>query len=257
MQLYLDLVVILNFLVDILLILGTNRLAGHPAGIKRGALAALVGGVYSGVCMIPGFTFLANTLWRFVSLALMSITAFGWSQSALQRGTVFVLLSMALGGIALGLTVHTFWMLVLASGMLWLLCRAGFRGNLGERSYVDVELRWGEQTVRLTALRDTGNVLKDSLSGERVLVAGADVAQELLGLTQYQLSHPVETVSAGVLPGLRLIPYRAVGQPSGMLLALRLPGSRVGNKRRDPIVAFAPQVLSRGGGYRMLTGGDI
>lgn len=257
MELYIDLVVILNFLVDILLILGTNRLTGYPAGIKRSALAAAIGGIYGGVCLVPGFRFLGNVLWRLVSLTGMAAVAFGWNRSALQRGAVFVLLSMALGGIASGLTKRTFWMLVFSAGMLWLLCRAGFRGDIGSREYVPVELRWGEKCVRLIALRDTGNTLRDPLSGERVLVAGADVAQELLGLTRHQLGHPVETVTAGVLPGLRLIPYRAVGQPGGMLLALRLPGARIGKKPEDPLVAFAPQVLASGEAYRMLTGGSV
>ena len=40
MKIYLDLVVILNFLVDFLLLLGTNRLSGFPASPLRAAAAA-------------------------------------------------------------------------------------------------------------------------------------------------------------------------------------------------------------------------
>ena len=50
MVLYVDLVVLLNFLVDLLLILGTNRLAGYPPGLKRAVPAALLGGAYAGGC---------------------------------------------------------------------------------------------------------------------------------------------------------------------------------------------------------------
>ena len=97
----------------------------------------------------------------------------------------------------------------------------------------------------------------DPLTGEQVLVAGADVAAELLGLTEEQLQHPVETLARGLMPGLRLVPYRAVGQPGGMLLALRLPGAVIGKRKTDPLVAFAPQELGRGEAYRMLTGGAV
>lgn len=255
MHVYIDLVVILNFLVDFLLILGTNRLTGYPPGHKRTAAAAVLGGIYGGACMIPGLRFLGNTLWRLVSLALMAMIAFGWNRSAMQRGAVFVLLSMALGGIALGLTGRTFWMILASAGMLYLLCRAGFRGDLGTREYVPIALGWGEKKIHLTALRDTGNTLRDPITGEQVLVAGADVALELLGLTQEQLSSPVAWV--GAIPGLRLIPYRTVGQHGAMLLALRFQDAQIGGKRCAPIVAFAPQVLGRGEAYRMLTGGNI
>lgn len=257
MRVYMDLVVLLNFLVDFMLILGTNRLAGYPPGFRRGVIAAALGGIYGGVCMVPGFYFLGNTLWRLVSLTLIAVTAFGWNRSAVQRGAVFVLLSMALGGIASGLGNGSFWMLMLAAGGVWLLCRVSFRGQLGQREYVPVELAWAGRKLSLIALRDTGNTLRDPITGEQVLVAGADVGMELVGLTEDQLRHPIETLASGAVPGLRLIPYHAVGQPGGMLPALRFEGAKIGNTYGDPLVAFAPEVLARGEVYRMLTGGAV
>lgn len=257
MRVYLDLVMILNFLVDFLLILGTNRLAGYPPGVRNGIAAAMLGGIYAGACMIPGFAFLGNTLWRLMSLCLMAVIAFGWNRSALQRGAVFVLLSMALGGIAMGLGNGTFLMLLLSAAAVWLLCRVSFRGNFGNKEYVPVELHWQGRKLSLIALRDTGNTLRDPLTGEQVLVAGMDVARELLGLTEQQLQHPVETLASGALPGMRLVPYRSVGQPGGMLLALRFQQARIGDRMDSPLVAFAPQELGRGEVYRMLTGGAV
>ena len=45
MAVYLDLVMLLNFLVDYLLLLGTNRLSGSPMTPGRCALAAVLGSV--------------------------------------------------------------------------------------------------------------------------------------------------------------------------------------------------------------------
>ena len=252
---YLDLVVILNFLVDFLLLVGTNRIAGYPNGIKNCLLSGLLGGIYAGACMIPGFYFLGNVLWRMICLVLMGGIAFGWNRSGIQRGAVFLLLSMALGGIAMGLNTKSFWMLIGAGALVFLLCRMGFRG--GQKEYVPIELSWGDRRINLIALRDTGNNLRDPISGESVLVAGADVAEKLLGLTSWQLAHPVETLASGAVPGVRLIPYHAVGQPGGLLVALRFQGAKIGNTYANPLVAFAPEVLARGEVYQMLTGGAI
>lgn len=257
MRVYLDLVVLLNFLVDFLLLLGTNRLAGYPGGYARSALAASLGGVYAAGCLMPGFSFLGNALWRMISLGLMAGIAFGWNRGAVQRGAVFLLLSMALGGIAVGFGKGSFWMLAASALGLWLLCRVGFRGSAGQREYVPVELRWNDKTVSLIALRDTGNTLRDPLTGEQVLVAGADVGTELLGLTEEQLRHPVMLLTSGKVPGLRLIPYHAVGQPGGMLPAVRIHDVKINGTYGDPLVAFAPEVLARGAVYRMLTGGAV
>ena len=253
---YGDVVMGLNFLVDFLLLMGTDRLAGFPAAAGRCALAAGLGAVYSGACLMPGFSFLGNSLWRMVFLCLMTVIAFGFDRSTLRRGGIFVMLSMALGGVALGMGKPDQVGLILLALALWALCRFGLK-NVGEQTYVPVILHHEGKEMKLLALRDTGNTLRDPLSGEMVLVAGADVAVELLGLTEEQLRHPVETLARGKLRGARLVPYCAVGKPAGMLLAVRFPGAMVGNHRSDPLVAFAPQILGRGEAYQMLTGGVV
>ncbi len=251
MPVYLDLVVLLNFAVDFLLLLGTNRLAGYPPGAGRAALAAALGGIYAGACMLPGFSFLGNSLWRLVFLGLMGVLAFGWNPSALRRGVLFVLASMALGGFALGLGSRGFWSLAAAAGGLCLLCFLGFRGKNG-KSYVPVELHYGETHLCLTALRDTGNALRDPITGQQVLVVGGETATRLTGLTRQQLAAPVEAIDA--LPGLRLIPYRAVGQSGGLLLALRLQQVKIGKWQGSSLVAFAPDKIGDGE-FQALTGG--
>ena len=254
MRVYLDVVILLNFLVDLLLLLGTNRLAGFPHAWGRTVLSAGLGGIYGGACLLPGFHFLGNTLWRLISLALMGVIAFGCNRSALRRSILFALLSMALGGIALGLGSGSFLALIASAALVCIMCVTGFRGRPGSREYTPVELHYGERSVKLLALQDTGNTLCDPVTGQSVLIVGADVAQALLGLSKQQLLCPVETLTAGVLPGLRLMPYRAVGQPGGMLLAMRLT-AQIGNKRGSTLVAFAPEGLDREGTYQALTGG--
>ena len=257
MRIYLDLVVILNGVVDFLLILGTNRLTGFPASWKRAVTASLLGGFYAGGCLLPGFRFLGNGLWRAVFLQLICAIAFGWNRNGLHRGAVFLLLSMALGGIAAGINSPDFLGVTICGFILWILCRVGFPGQIGQREYVNVELNWQGKRICVTGLRDTGNTLRDPLTGESVLVCGADVGEELLGVSRNRFGDPAELMALGVLPGIRLIPYRTVGQSSGMMVAMRLKGTRINGKVCDPLVAFGPREIGAGDGYRMLTGGLI
>ena len=255
MGIYLDLVVILNFLVDFLLLLGTNRLSGFPVEGKRLVLAAALGGVYSGACLMHGFRFLGNLLWRLVSLGGMAGIAFGWNRSTLKRCGVFVLLSMALGGVALGLERSNIPSLLLAAGGLWLLCRVAFGEGIGQREYVPIQLSYGEKHASLIALRDSGNTLRDPVTGEPVLVIAGDVAGKLTGLTDRQLRCPMETMLQRPIPGLRLVPYRAVGQASGMLLAMEFENVKIGSRQQRALVAFAAEGLGEGQMYQALTGG--
>lgn len=255
MVVYLDGVIGLNFLVDFMLLLGVNRLSGYPCGVCRTAAAAMVGGGYAGACMIPAMTFLSSGLWRGVSLGLVSVTAFGMNRSAVRRGVLFVLLSMALGGLVMCFDTGNFLGLVFCAAGLALLCRIGFQGKTAPRQILNVTIRHMGKEISLLALRDTGNTLRDPVTGEQVLVAGPEAAHTLVGLTRQQLADPVNTLSNGRISGLRLIPYHAVGSPEGMLLALRCDSVKIGKSRASTLVAFAPQSFP-GGEYQALTGGQ-
>ena len=54
------------------------------------------------------------------------------------------------------------------------------------------------------------------------MVVDRMTADKLLGLTTEQLEDPIGTISRGKYPGLRLIPYTAVGKSAGMLLAMKM-----------------------------------
>lgn len=257
MEIYLDIVVILNFLVNFLLILGTNRISGYGPGVKKAALASILGAAYAAGCILPGFRFLSNALWRIISLALMSLIAFGYDKSALRRGVLFVFLSMAMGGVAMGFGNGGFWAVVMAALLVCLLCRLGFGGRPGQQQYIPVTIFHNGRTLHMTALVDTGNTLRDPVSGSPVLVADAEAAQKLLSLTQQQLMHPIETVASGKFSGLRLIPYSAVGQSAGMLLGLRVQRLIINGKQEEMIVAFAPQRIGQGRAYQALAGGYV
>lgn len=247
----------LNYLVDWLLLMGTNRLAGYPIGMGRAAMGAVLGSIYGGACLLPGFRFLGNTFWRTVSLCLMSLVAFGMGRGTFRRGVLFAFLSMALGGIAMGLGNGGFWTLVAAAAVVCILCVLGFSGS-GTEKYIDIHLRHAGKTVHLTALHDTGNTLRDPVTGERILVAGAEAAYAVLGLDRGSVKDPVATVASGICPGARLIPYRAVGQEHGLMLGYRFRDAVVDGKKTGILVAFTSEGLGEGKeAFNALIGGVV
>ena len=257
MQVYLEVIMLLNFLVDFLLLLGTNRLAGAPLNPGRAALAASIGSLYAGACLLPGFQFLGNLFWRLVFLGIMGTVSFGTCLASVRRCILFFLLSMALGGLASCMGTGNIFSLTVAAAVLCVLCLLGFQTKPGSRELVRVELTMGEKRVNLLALQDTGNTLRDPVTGQSVLVVSAKAAFALMGLTEAQLRTPVETVGSGKYPGLRLIPYRSVGQPAGMMAAIRLDDVTIGKWHGSSLVAFAPDGLDKEGAYQALTGGMV
>ena len=192
-----------------------------------------------------------------VFLALVGCTAFGWNRSAVKRTGLFLLLSMAMAGVAVGIGRNDMWMLVVSACVVSVLCHIGFGGSVGGREYVRLTVPLESGSVSMIALKDSGNLLKDPLSGENVIVVSPEYGVKLTGLTLNQIKNPIQTLSLGQLPGGKLIPYRSVGNCADMLLAKRFPGVKVGNEERSVILAFAGEGFEKGEQYQALAGGMI
>lgn len=236
-------VAILSFTVHYLLLLAAAGLCRYPPSLVRSLLGSAVGAAYAAACLLPGLYFLGNTVGRLVCILLMGTAAFGWKQPRLLGALLVLCLGMdavtsdtGVRGTLAGLC---------AVFLLWLLLRRGAKT-------VPVTIRCGEKELALTALQDTGNFLRDPVTGSGVLVIGPEAARALTGLTAAQLRTPLETM--GVIPGLRLIPYKAVGG-SGFLLGLKLEHVCIGNRKGSCVVAFAPENLEGSGRFDALTGG--
>ena len=146
--------------------------------------------------------------------------------------------------------------ILLATAGLVILCAVGIKAPLGAQKYQPVELCWRGEKIKLTALIDTGNTLRDPVTGGSVLVVGMDVGRKL-GISREMICDPITALTAAPIPGARLIPYRAVGKPGGMLLMMRMEEVRLNGRAINPMVAFAPDEIGRNGGYQALAGGIV
>ena len=255
MQRYVWMAGLLYFSVDAVLLMGANQLCGFPQSSKRIILAATVGAAYALLCLKPGFHFLGNLFWRTVSLALIAVIAFGLDSSSLRRGFIFAFLQLAMLGILDGRR-EGFWQIVLAVSVVFLLSMIGFGDGAG-RQYLPIQIEFEGKTARFTALRDTGNCLQDPLTGESVLVVSPKVGEALLGIPISEMADPVKILQEHPLPGLRLIPYRTIGNSTGLLLAMRFGNVRLGEKVTSQTVAFSPQPIGEGKTFQALAGGNI
>lgn len=248
---YIDLVMALNFIVDLLLLVATSLASGYPVRFKKILPAAIIGGIYGGISLLPGCEWLAKPIWHILVFLTMSGICYGFSYYGVVRGCVFFLISLALSGSVNLIGGGNSWTVIFAGFGICGLCAVFFREKM-DRNIVTLEIVHKGRKIKVLALLDTGNMLKDPVTGEPVIVAGPSVAQALLGLSKAQLSSPYVTLMDH--PGLRLIPYRSVGCANGMLLAVRLDSLRVNGQERRMLVAFAPNDFEENGIEAMIGG---
>lgn len=255
MAYYAGFVMILSFSVEIFLLIASEKLCGCKPQWENVVLAAILGGLFAGVCLLPEFRLLTLLYWRFMVLLVMSMLAFGITRETVWKGAVFFLLNIVINNLSVSINLSRIWQLLLC-GVLIALLSAKMRKRNGQGT-VPVEIVHNDVCIRLTALRDTGNKLLDPITGKSVLIIGADAAQKLTGLTKTQLRTPVDTMQSASMPGLRLIPYHTIGQERGLLLAMKMQKVRIANKMDSCLVAFAPEGLGGEMKYQALTGGII
>lgn len=247
---YYGIAIALQVMVDLFLLLGIAGLWDRPLKGIRATAAALTGGICSGLTVWMRYTFFQSYFWHLVSILLVCGLAFGREKENIRPALAFFLLRVAMDGIV---SAPEKMGTVLWTVVLWGVLLCALPKNIGRR-FVSVRLDLDGKTAHLRGLVDTGNSLRDPITGSRVLVVGADIADSLAGLNCQQLMHPVENLESR--PGLRLVPYKTVSS-SGLMLAMQLKHTRIGRWKGSSVVAFAPRILDEDGKYQALVGGML
>lgn len=274
---YIDRVFFLNALVNYLLLLTTSALAGTPLRRGRFFIFAALGGLYAvGTFLFP---MLGMPILRLLTGVVMAFSAFFRDPRPWRLTALFFLLSGALAGLllAIGLAagsptgvIHRVyyadisWAVLLGSAVLfYVLLHLVFRqsARYGGGDTVEITVAIENHRCRLRALRDSGNTLRDPIHGRPVLVAEVAALSSLWDeKTQEVLrSNLAAEEKMALLYGrginFTLLPYQAVGNRSGLLLAIRSDYLRIG-RRTVPRALVALTNTTIGNGCHGLWGGQ-
>ncbi|MDX9871178.1 MAG: sigma-E processing peptidase SpoIIGA [Clostridia bacterium] len=257
-EVYVDVVILVNFLMDYLILWATGKLGGVRMKKRRLALAAGTGALYTLVIFLPAYSLYTTMAAKIACSLAMAAIAF----APLKRGVFirllgyFYLTTFAMGGAVFGAV----WLFSGTGGMIltrngaallpgnfqyyWLaaaLAAALFLGNGGmnwaRKRGLEQDLTGtlvigiGERKLSLEAFVDTGNQLSDPLSKKPVIVTEARtlrgfVPEELLAAAaaprETRLLKPALPDDPRWVTRLRLINYEAVGTKSGLMVGLKV-----------------------------------
>lgn len=277
MTVYVDAVFALNTIINGILLYATARLRGLPVKKWRLCLSACLGGVYAVAVYLPGLAFLQGWLFKILVGVLMVMLAFGAKKEGVATGFVFLFVSVILCGLVFFVVSVLCGKKITGSGVYpvgfsELLLTAGLSYFCGlvlwKRAAIkpqdrlcSVDFQLNGRHFSFTALYDTGNSLRDPVSGQGVDVIWVQTLAATFG------QRAVQAVCAGDYPAAmlalaqyrpRLIPYRSVGVCSGLLVAI-CPQSYFidGTAQPNRLLALSPTKLNDSGAYTIITGGKI
>ncbi len=292
-HIYADLYFLTNMGMNLATLWLAARVGRLPSRPWRLVAAAAIGATCSLALLVPSWHRLLSPIGKVCfSLFMVSVAFAPRGLGALARATIcFVGASFLVAGGGLALahlgggpaeTLGGVW--VFAGGVRWwVLAWSIFGGSvlvgatLGEvrRRWrqgllVPVELVFQGRSVTVEALVDTGNRLRDPLTGSPVVIAESAALAPVLPptLRDCPASAADPGLAAVALSGtawatrLRLVPFRSVGEPAGLMVGFRPDaliihdrGRRL--KARDSVVCVYPRPLSVAGDYRALLNPDL
>lgn len=253
-ELYIDVFFLVNFMMDYLLLQLVRRILKCPATHGRICIGALTGAFLMCAAMvIPGMnTFVRFILFHGIISVVMIKTGFkiGWNRTFLRAYILLYICAFLAGGVMEWLRQY-----IRAGSLFFALAIAGYYISLGiwnlfvylaarNTGRCTVRLVKGEKECTVEALIDTGNRLRDPVTGKPVSIISASAAE--------RFSDGIEK--------LRYIPYHSVGKKEGFLPVLIPDGIYICRKEEiwieRPVIAVCEDKISEDD-YEMLMNPDL
>lgn len=140
---------------------------------------------------------------------------------------------------------------ILGAGMVGYHVLSWWLAQMGKKRRMDiyrVKIRGGQNEIELDALLDTGNSLREPISGKPVLVVEEESFHKLAGV-----KNPEK---------LKIIPYHSVGKENGIMEGYEVPeilikGREENLRCQKVIVGISKNKVSASGKYQMILHPDL
>lgn len=260
MTVYGDLLFLINFSMDFLCFYISSMLLHQRLPLARACAASALGGIYA-VAVLFLRVGKGTSLLIDVGCCLLICTVVfcrrGTGMGALLKATaIYFFVSMLLGGVMTGLfslfnrsglfsesdgsgngiTVWIFAALAVAGGSVSCFGGRFFRSSSGKREVV-LELFNEGESVRLRALSDSGNLVRDPISGRALIIATLSSSRKIIpkgAVRVFENVGNIDSLSASDAASIRLIPAGTVSGNT-ILPAIRVKKIRLvcGKKKKD------------------------
>ena len=227
MTVYIDVLFVINFVVNYVLLLITGKIMRREKSYIRLVSAAIIGALYACFMFFPQIKFLYGCAFKIIASFLLILIAYGAKNAVLTVKTAFVfyLSSFLFGGVTLALFYFTDaglkyggalnngifyfelpWKILFFSCLVaYIAVKTGFAIYKRDKnlSYRRIRVEICRNSAELNALVDTGNLLIDPITNSPVVVAELESVKKLLPgalveVFREKKENDLETVSEAV-----------------------------------------------------------
>ncbi len=293
MTIYIDIIIVENLIMNYIILYATGLISKSKKSYLRMFLASLIGAIYATLEYVLKVNIYSNIILKTILSIIIVYVAF-YPQNAkkmCKQLVLFYVTTFTFGGIATyliyvlkpqniiiknGMYVGTYVLKVIFIGAIvgTIILAIAFKmakNKLTKKDMickVKIKLNGKEETVE--AMVDTGNMLKEPITGTPVVVVERTslyelLPKEILNNTESILGGDFEKIPEEIkneyVPKLKLIPFASLGKQNGMLVGIKPEKIEVINEQteeeKNAIIGIYNKSLTKRGEYKALIGIDL
>ncbi len=280
---YIDILFLVNFTINYILLSVTAFIGRLPKKHWRIFLSALFGAIYAVCIFFPKLSRLYSAVFKIIfSLFMISVaynlksirtflkaTGLFYLCTFIMGGGVFAVFCFTDMGERLGavisngiLYINLPWKLLFISVLIsYIVVRSLYYairiGVARDNMLVKVQVFLNGKSTEMDALIDTGNALCEPICGEPVIVAEFDALKSILPEGMEEEKIMAGEKPAGMEGRIRIIPFSSIGKDNGIMVGFKpdiisVTENETVYTQEDVVVGICPGKISRDKSYRAL-----
>ncbi len=292
MTVYLDIILFENLCMNYIILLATGFIFKLKIKQTRLLVSALIGGIYAILTYIQILKIYSTMIMKIILSIAMVYIAFTPKniKAMLKELVLFYLVSFAFGGCAFALLYflkpqeifmingvyigsYPLKVVLLGGTVGFVITYIAFKivkNKMSKKGLLySVEITIDEKKLEIKAMLDTGNMLKDPITGSPVIIIERE---KLYGLIPGNILNNIEKIIGGdwdifneetaYRSKFRIIPFHSIGKQNGMLLGFKADKINIITDmedidRKDGIICIYPQSIGKNNDYSALIGLDM
>lgn len=289
MTIYIDLIFLENIFMNSIIIFATAIILKKEIKITRILIGSTIGAIYACLYYVSNMKIYSSVILKIIlSLAIVYISFNSKVlKNFLKEVLIFYLTSFTFGGVTFALLyfispgdilfqngtlvgIYPMKMILIGGLIGFLIIIISFKSIKNKIAKKDmlcnIEITFNNQVININAIIDTGNFLKEPLTGEPVIIVEKEVLKNIISVDILENLNNIITGSEYIrnkyISKIRLIPFSALGTENGILLGIKPDNFKINyqdkvNQIKDVIVGIYDKKLSKSNKYNALIGLDI
>lgn len=294
MTIYVDIIIVENLIMNYIILYATGLISKSRIYYLRIFFASSIGAVYAISQYISKLNIYSNPLIKLILSIIIVFIAFNPQnvKKMCKQLVLFYLTTFTFGGVATylidvlkpqniimknGIYVGTYVLKVIFIGAIMgtIILIISFKFTKNKITKKDmmckVKIKLNGKEIILNTMVDTGNMLKEPITGEPVVVVERTslynlMPKEILNNTESILGGDFEKIPENIkneyIPRLKIIPFSSLGKQNGMLVGIKPEKVEVINEQleeneKNAIIGIYNKSLTKRGEYNALIGIEL